>query len=232
MVPLICQALTTSPSDEAVWLEGLRLLADPKLRTAMSITSSIWLPLLLKGLDASGPEVVILAALRLLLQVADTIEPIKSCLNKPLRALGMHPELSSAEEFEMAVSELGITILDEQKHPIGRPMTSVSTFLARHDTTRDSLTLQTTVTSQANTPMPVVPTSREQPRLAEILARNLPSQTRSAQHAWTDTLLSSPHDNSSVWLHNLFQATLEGSCVPEMVITSRVSRPQGNMNNS
>ncbi|RSH90651.1 hypothetical protein EHS25_001256 [Saitozyma podzolica] len=204
MVPLICQALTTSPSDEAVWLEGLRLLADPKLRTAMSITSSIWLPLLLKGLDASGPEVVILAALRLLLQVADTIEPIKSCLNKPLRALGMHPELSSAEEFEMAVSELGITILDEQKHPIRRPMTS------------------TTVTSQANTPMPVVPTSREQPRLAEILARNLPSETRSAQHAWTDTLLSSPHDNSSVWLHNLFQATLEGSCVPEMVITSRL----------
>lgn len=140
MVPLICQALTTSPSDEAVWLEGLRLLADPKLRTAMSITSSIWLPLLLKGLDASGPDVVILAALRLLLQVADTIEPIKSCLNKPLRALGMHPELASAEEFELAVSKLGITVLDGQKHAIGRPMTSVSTFL--HDTTRDSLRRQ------------------------------------------------------------------------------------------
>lgn len=34
--------------------------------------------------------------------------------------------------------------------------------------------------------------------------------------------MSTQTDNSTLWLQNLFQATLEASAVPELVITSRV----------
>jgi FKBP12-rapamycin complex-associated protein len=77
MVPLICQALTSS-NDETVWLDGLRLLASPKLRTALSITASIWLPLLLKGLDVSRSSAVNTAGLILLGEVADQLKPMKN----------------------------------------------------------------------------------------------------------------------------------------------------------
>lgn len=59
--------------------------------------------------------------------------------------------------------------------------------------------------------------------LSEILAHNLPPKPKSVQHAWTNTLLTSPHDSPSLWLHNLYQATLEASNIPEMTVTSRVS---------
>lgn len=63
----------------------------------------------------------------------------------------------------------------------------------------------------------------QHPLLSEILAHNLPPKPKSVQHAWTNTLLTSPHDSPSLWLHNLYQATLEASNVPEMTVTSRVS---------
>lgn len=115
MIPLICQALTTAISDgqdtldvqnEAIWLEGLRLLCNPKLRTALSITSSIWLPLLLKGLDSSRPTSVNVAALKLLAEVAEMLQPMKSCLTKPLRLLGKDQEVCRTEELAMALEKL------------------------------------------------------------------------------------------------------------------------------
>jgi FKBP12-rapamycin complex-associated protein len=43
------------------------------------------------------------------------------------------------------------------------------------------------------------------------------------RQAWSTTLLSTQHDNPTLWLESLFQATLEASAVPELVINSRVS---------
>lgn len=60
------------------------------------------------------------------------------------------------------------------------------------------------------------------PLLNEILARNLPAKSRTVQHAWTHTLMSTQTENATVWLQNLYQATLEASAVPELVINSRV----------
>jgi hypothetical protein len=37
--------------------------------------------------------------------------------------------------------------------------------------------------------------------------------------------MSLTQENPAVWLHNLFQATLEASAVPEMIITSKVGMP-------
>lgn len=117
MIPLICQALTTAakegedpldPHNEAVWLEGLRLLCNPKLRTALSITSSIWLPLLLKGLEVTRPTTVNMAALALLGEVAEMLHPMKGCLTKPLRLLGKDEEVSQTEELAIALEKLGM----------------------------------------------------------------------------------------------------------------------------
>ena len=109
MIPLICQALTTSPSEDQVWLEGFRLLASPKLRSAMTITSSIWLPLLLKGLDTNRGRPVIIAALKLLEAAAESLDSMKSCLVKPLRILGKNSDVSRSEELTFAVERLGLS---------------------------------------------------------------------------------------------------------------------------
>lgn len=127
MVPLICQALTTSPQNEEVWLHGLTLLASPKLRQAMNMTFSIWLPLLIKALDTARPQPVILAGLRLLSQVAETLEPMKTCLVKPLRALGKEEGFCDSDELEGACSKLGITVWGPGRKVIGRPQSTVST---------------------------------------------------------------------------------------------------------
>ena len=129
MVPLICQALTTSSNDETVWLEGLRLLTNPKLRTAMGMTSSIWLPLLLKGLESSKPQDIILTALKLLAGLTETLEPMKSCLVKPLRALGKKADIADTEELSTAVERLGLVVLNNDKEEIGRPR-GVSLFIS------------------------------------------------------------------------------------------------------
>ena len=65
----------------------------------------------------------------------------------------------------------------------------------------------------------------DQPLLAEILGRNLPSKEKTVRQAWSQTLLSTQHDNPNLWLQNLFQATLEASGVEELVINSRVCLP-------
>lgn len=126
MVPLICQALTASPVDEQVWTEGLDLLADPKLKTAMAITTSIWLPLLLRGLDPAGSKTVITLALKLLVEVSEILEPIKTCAVKPLRALAHDERIHDTDELAVAVGKLGLTIMDKDGRPIGRPRTAVS----------------------------------------------------------------------------------------------------------
>ncbi|WVQ82636.1 hypothetical protein IAT38_004768 [Cryptococcus sp. DSM 104549] len=120
MVPLICQALITSPEDETVWLEGLRLLSNPKLRPALPLTSSIWLPLLLKGLEVTKPRTVTAAALRLLVQVAETLEPMKNCLVKPLRALGKEDDVAEMYELLRAVERLDITVFNSDKRVVNR----------------------------------------------------------------------------------------------------------------
>jgi FKBP12-rapamycin complex-associated protein len=121
MVPLICQGLTTFPGDTSTWLEGLRLLANPKLRTAMTMTTSIWLPLLIKGLEVSRPEEVILAALKLLGEVAEILEPMKSCFIKPLRALGRKEVFCEMAELSWACTRMGIVVWSNDRREIGRP---------------------------------------------------------------------------------------------------------------
>jgi hypothetical protein len=109
MVPLICQALTSS-NDETVWLDGLRLLASPKLKTALSITASIWLPLLLKGLDVSRSSAVNTAGLILLSEVADQLKPMKSCLAKPLKALSRDAKIGNSQELVMVLLRLDMEV--------------------------------------------------------------------------------------------------------------------------
>jgi len=112
MVPLICQALTSS-NDETVWLDGLRLLASPKLKTALSITASIWLPLLLKGLDVSRSSGVNTAGLVLLAEVADQLKPMKSCLAKPLKALSRDGKIGQSDELIAVLLRLDMEISPE-----------------------------------------------------------------------------------------------------------------------
>jgi hypothetical protein len=109
MVPLICQALTSS-NDETVWLDGLRLLASPKLKTALSITASIWLPLLLKGLDVSRSSAVNTAGLILLSEVADQLKPMKSCLAKPLKALSRDAKIGNSQELVIVLLRLDMEV--------------------------------------------------------------------------------------------------------------------------
>ena len=142
MVPLICQALTTSPNDETVWLEGLRLLTNPKLRTAMGMTSSIWLPLLLKGLEPFKPRNVVRTALQLLAGLSETLEPMKSCLVKPLRALGRNADIADTEELANAVERLGLVLFNSNKEQIGRLRgVSFQSLAAMYESCRSSLNL-------------------------------------------------------------------------------------------
>nr|XP_018266518.1 phosphatidylinositol 3-kinase [Kwoniella dejecticola CBS 10117]OBR88676.1 phosphatidylinositol 3-kinase [Kwoniella dejecticola CBS 10117] len=210
MVPLICQALIAAPEDETVWLEGLRMLANPKLKQALTLTSSIWLPLLLRGLETAKTLPVIISALNLLNHVAEILEPMKSCLLKPLRALGREKQFENLQELVRVVEKLDLTVWNNEKKPIGRPRSA-----------------RTAPNSQANTPLPSgseqTHAQKEQhPLLAEILAHNLPPKSRTVQQAWSQTLLSSAHDNPNIWLHNLYQATLEASNVPELVVASKL----------
>ena len=126
MVPLICQALTASPTDDEVWLHSLRLLSNSKLRPAMNVSSSIWLPLLLKALDSKRTEPVILAGLRLLKEVVEAVEPLKSCLVKPLKLLGQNQEVGESAELRAACEVLGIVVVNTQMEEIGKTISVVS----------------------------------------------------------------------------------------------------------
>jgi FKBP12-rapamycin complex-associated protein len=85
MVPLICQALTSS-NDETVWLDGLRLLASPKLRAVNT------------------------AGLILLGEVADQLKPMKSCLAKPLKALQRDSKIGNSQELVMVLLKLDMEL--------------------------------------------------------------------------------------------------------------------------
>ncbi|KAE8538261.1 hypothetical protein D1P53_005601 [Cryptococcus gattii VGV] len=203
-IPLICQALVTCPDDETVWLEGLRLLSSAKLRRALPHTSSIWLPLLLKGLEVNKSKGIILESLRLLIEAADILEPMKSCLVKPLCSLGKVANLAGTKELTLVAECLGLKVWDNNNNVIGSDAPNQpdnQTLLVRNSSTEDP---------------------PQHPLLSEILAHNLPPKPKSVQHAWTNTLLTTPHDSPSFWLHNLYQATLEASNVPEMTVTSRL----------
>lgn len=60
------------------------------------------------------------------------------------------------------------------------------------------------------------------PVLAEMLARSLPVVRKTVQQAWSQSLMSSPSDNTALWLPNLYQATLEACDTPEMLVTLKV----------
>lgn len=127
MVPLICQALTVEADSVDVWLDGLRLLRNPKLKAAMSQTSSIWLPLLLKALEMSRPVELNLAALRLLSDVAESIEPIKQCLIKPLKTLAGDDLVGRSEELEVACLRMGLRVSTCEGREIGGSRSNRST---------------------------------------------------------------------------------------------------------
>lgn len=233
MVPLICQSLTAS-DQETVWLEGLRLLANPKFRSSLAITSSIWLPLLLKGLDTSRSEKVNLAALKLLAEVADQLRPMKSCLAKSLQALSRDSKIGTVEELQVVLRRLDMTLPTpmrlvereglERRSKLSRTVSPVpARFLLSQRQSWTLNPLQPTTAATTPTALSSPGPSRHHPLLAEILARNLPAQNKTVRHAWSYTLLSNQTDNASLWLQNLFQATLEASAVPELVINSRVS---------
>lgn len=143
-------------------------------------------------------------SLRLLIEAADTLEPMKSCLIKPLRSLAKVANLAGTEELILVVNCLGIKVWDSKNNAIGSDAPNQ----------RDN---RTELARDLSTQEPP-----QHPLLSEILAHNLPPKPRSVQHTWTNTLLSSPNDSPSLWLHNLYQATLEASNIPEMTVTSRL----------
>jgi FKBP12-rapamycin complex-associated protein len=67
------------------------------------------------------------------------------------------------------------------------------------------------------------PANAEHPLLSQILMQCMPIKTRDVRQAWTATLLSGTGEANGPWLRAFFQATIEASAVPELVITTRVS---------
>ncbi|TYJ58649.1 hypothetical protein B9479_000485 [Cryptococcus floricola] len=112
-VPLICQALITSPDDETVWTEGFRILSNPKLQQVLPLTTSIWLPLLLKGLETTRSRSVTEEALKLL----------------PLRALGRSGDMGAMEYLTKAVERLDITVRNEDNQLIGKGPRSLGSMV-------------------------------------------------------------------------------------------------------
>ncbi|WWC85668.1 uncharacterized protein L201_000534 [Kwoniella dendrophila CBS 6074] len=205
IVPLICQALIAAPEDELVWLEGLRMLSNPKLKQTLNLTSSIWLPLLLRGLEITKPISVMKVSSTLLLHVSDILNPIKSCLVKPLKNIAKDEHTASllAEELCLVLEKLDLAIYNANRTLIGKTKDSVSTSPAKVESSNSSL-------------------KGQHPLLTEILAHNLPAKTRTIQQAWSQTLLSPASDNPKIWLNNLYQATLESSNVPELIVASKL----------
>lgn len=64
-------------------------------------------------------EGIILESLRLLIEAADTLEPMKSCLIKPLRSLAKVANLAGTEELILVVNCLGIKVWDSKNNAIG-----------------------------------------------------------------------------------------------------------------
>lgn len=110
LVSLICQGLTQSPQDAEVWLDGLRMLSDPKLHRSLAYTISIWLPLLQQSLSPGQDPAVTRAGLMLLGQVADVVEPMKNAFIKPFRTLKTQHGTAEVTELATAMARLGISL--------------------------------------------------------------------------------------------------------------------------
>lgn len=132
IVPLVCQGLTVAPDDDQVWLEGLKTLADPKLRRAMGMTSSIWMPLLLKAIDVNRSSEVILAGLRVLAQVAEIVDPMKICFVKPLKALMEFEGVDKSDEIREADKKLGLGLIKEEDSVLAPNSKAVCPPASRH----------------------------------------------------------------------------------------------------
>lgn len=85
----------------------------------------------MKGLELNRGKKVIVSALTLLAEVSETLEPMKSCLVKPLRALGRDKEICEVEELDLACGKLAIVVTTEGKKEIGKRNTSVRRFVYR-----------------------------------------------------------------------------------------------------
>ena len=123
IVSLLAHGLTIS-SDDEVWLDGLRMLAEPKLHRSLSMTSSIWMPLLQRSLSADRDPAVIIAGLKLLARVADLVEPMKPAFVKPFKALiQMEDEaVMGSAEFYMALGRLGLELEGKDGRVLGQGM--------------------------------------------------------------------------------------------------------------
>lgn len=62
---------------------------------------------------------IILESLRLLNEAADILEPMKSCLAKPLRSLGQVANLAGTKEVTLAAECLGLKVWDNNDNVIG-----------------------------------------------------------------------------------------------------------------
>ena len=82
------------PTQTDLWTEGINTMSQPKLHQAMTTTVSIWLPLLLTTLESRQPDALILAGLKLIKTMVETLEPMKTCLIKPLVALARERVIS------------------------------------------------------------------------------------------------------------------------------------------
>lgn len=64
-------------------------------------------------------EGIILESLRLLIEAADILEPMKSCLDKPLRSLGKVANLAGTKELTLVAECLGLKVSDNNNNVIG-----------------------------------------------------------------------------------------------------------------
>jgi FKBP12-rapamycin complex-associated protein len=224
MVPLICQGMMLHPTQTDLWTEGIKTMSQPKLHQAMTTTVSIWLPLLLTTLESRQPDALILAGLKLIKTMVETLEPMKTCLIKPLVALArervISPPLWIELQWVVKTMDLpiplnhGVTKLTQASHSLLCWCANRQEFPQMHIAPHEPI---------ASAKPKTITDPRKQPILSAILHQNLPSTYQTVQGAWSTTLLGMPNGNGTLWLHNLFQATLEACGVEEMIIASRVS---------
>ena len=135
IVSLLAHGLTISNDDE-VWLDGLRMLAEPKLHRSLSMTSPIWMPLLQRSLTPTRSPEVIIAGLKLLARVADLIEAMRPAFVKPFKALVEldDDKVMGAPELYLAVEGLGLEVMGKDGRPLGQgAIVSVHLSIVRCD---------------------------------------------------------------------------------------------------
>lgn len=70
-------------------------------------------------MEVTKSERIILESLRLLIEAADILEPMKSCLIKPLRSLVKVANLAGTEELILVEKCLGIKVTDNKNNVFG-----------------------------------------------------------------------------------------------------------------